>query len=303
MLLILSPAIPELLTGSTPYWLFINPFIMITLIVIYGFPALLYREYIVRNKLPYHKLLFLGLAQGILIEGIAVNTFYSTNTEKLGYFATYGRFYGINWPWAFYLTIFHSIWSVYTPIMLTEALFPQIRKSSLINLNHKKAFVFIALISIVTILFQFDKETYHPNPLYQLMSLILILIILRIGTIRTPLIKYLPKTSYPKRAVLLVLYPILFILLELFILAQFIPPILHILIGFLTYLLLYNLVSRLKFNDQYLLSIYLTIGLSINGILIALISHRYYIILSSLILSLVALIGYKKNISSINMLK
>ena len=127
LLIFLSAGIPELLTGSTPYWQFINPPNLLILLTVYGLPAILYREIMIRWRLGYWELLLLGLIQGVYIEGILVNTFFDPRMSKMGVFSTYGRFFFFYWSWAFYISFFHSIFSVTVPIMLMESIVPETR--------------------------------------------------------------------------------------------------------------------------------------------------------------------------------
>lgn len=77
-LLILSPGIAELLSSSSPPIEFFNLFSFIYLVSFYGSGALLIREFRVRRRLGYSSILFLGMAYGVLEEGVAVKSFFST---------------------------------------------------------------------------------------------------------------------------------------------------------------------------------------------------------------------------------
>src|SRR5947209_831762 len=64
-LLFLSPAIAELISGSTPPLLAVQPFALVFLPTLYGISALLIREIIVRRGLNWGNALLLGTAFGI----------------------------------------------------------------------------------------------------------------------------------------------------------------------------------------------------------------------------------------------
>jgi hypothetical protein len=132
-LLVLAPAIPELLTGSTPITtLAVNPlqFAIGWLgdMGLYGTGALLIREFVVRYRKGWASVLFLGAAYGIAEEGIGVHTFFEpAGLSPVGNLGWYGHAYGVNWLWALGLTIFHAVYSIALPILLTQLWFPGVK--------------------------------------------------------------------------------------------------------------------------------------------------------------------------------
>ncbi|HVV71774.1 MAG TPA: hypothetical protein VHI52_09795, partial [Verrucomicrobiae bacterium] len=69
-LLLLSPTIGELLSGSSPPLQFFNPIALALLVCLYGCGALLIRETVARRGLNSTGLLLLGAAYGIVEEGL-----------------------------------------------------------------------------------------------------------------------------------------------------------------------------------------------------------------------------------------
>jgi len=133
-LLLLAPAIPELLTGSTPITpLFTDPiqFAVSFLfdIGLYGTGALLIREFAVRYRKGWASILLLGAAYGIAEEGLAVHTFFETSGQPVGALGVYGHAFGVNWLWALGLTVFHATYSIALPILLTQLVFPEVKQS------------------------------------------------------------------------------------------------------------------------------------------------------------------------------
>ncbi len=133
-LLLLAPAIPELLTGSTPITpLFVDPiqFAVSFLfdIGLYGTGALLIREFAVRYGKGWASILLLGAAYGIVEEGLAVHTFFETSGPPVGALGVYGHAFGVNWLWALGLTVFHATYSIALPILLTQLVFPEVKES------------------------------------------------------------------------------------------------------------------------------------------------------------------------------
>ena len=131
--LLLAPSIPELLTGSTPVTeLFYNPlgFLLVSFpldILLYGFGALLIREFAAAYHKGWASILLLGAAYGIAEEGFEVHTFFQPSGSPVNALATYGHLWGVNWLWALALTIFHATYSIALPILLTNLWFPAVK--------------------------------------------------------------------------------------------------------------------------------------------------------------------------------
>jgi hypothetical protein len=131
-LLLLAPAIPELLTGSTPVaTLFFDPLqfgiSFLGDIALYGTGALLIREFVVTYRKGWASVLLLGAAYGIVEEGLAVHTFFEpAGQAPVGLLGAYGHAFGVNWLWALGLTAFHATYSIALPILLTQLWFPEV---------------------------------------------------------------------------------------------------------------------------------------------------------------------------------
>lgn len=139
-LALLTPGIPEYLTGSSPVSLLVlDPFrFLIGLALnmgLYTMGALLIREFAVRFRKGWGSVLLLGSAYGILEEGIAVHTFFQTSGNPAGFLATYGRFIGINGVWAIGITAFHALFSIALPLMILDLAYPKWKGKSLITLR------------------------------------------------------------------------------------------------------------------------------------------------------------------------
>ena len=109
ILALLSPAIAELLSGSSPPLEFFNPFGFVLLVGLYGCGVVIVRELSIRWEKGWGSILLLGAAYGIIEEGLAVKSFFDPNWMDLGILGTYGRWIGVNWVWikeAFYCKTF-----------------------------------------------------------------------------------------------------------------------------------------------------------------------------------------------------
>jgi hypothetical protein len=132
MLLLFAPAIPELLTGSTPITAL--PFDPVRFAIdfafeigLYGGGALLIREFAVVFRKGWASILLLGAAYGIVEEGFAVHTFFRTTGAPVGSLATYGHAFGVNWLWALGIVAFHATYSIALPILLVGLWYPEVR--------------------------------------------------------------------------------------------------------------------------------------------------------------------------------
>jgi hypothetical protein len=143
VLLLLAPLIPEGLSGSTPIQRFLNPFVLLLLVGLYGCGAVLVREIVRRRGLRWPAVLVLGAAYGIIEEGLQIQSFFNDHHADLGTLATFGKAAGVHWIWAENLTIFHAAVSIAVPIALTELAFPARRTLPWLS---RRAFVIVAAL-------------------------------------------------------------------------------------------------------------------------------------------------------------
>lgn len=124
VLFFLAPGIGELLSGSAPPVEFFNPFALIVLPALYGSGAILVRELTLQWKKRWPTILVLGLAYGIVEEGLMVKSFFDPHWMDLGLLGDYGRLGGINWVWSLSLMLYHATVSIAIPILLVEMIYP-----------------------------------------------------------------------------------------------------------------------------------------------------------------------------------
>ncbi len=174
-LILLSPAIGELLSGSSPPVEFLNPIVLGMLVALYGGGALLVRELNLRWGKGKASLLVLGAAYGIIEEALMVKSFFNPAWPDLGVLGEYGRWLGVNWVWAFFLTLYHAVFSITIPILLVELAYPDQRRSPWVGrkglLTAGIAFVGIVLVGLVFF-------PYTPGPVEYLFFLLVVLALL-----------------------------------------------------------------------------------------------------------------------------
>jgi hypothetical protein len=127
-LFVIATLIPELLIGSTPLsrvnqLVFQFPY--------YGSAALVIREAVIRFKLSRAGLLVLGVAFGVITEGLALQSIF--NPYFLNLDISYGRAAEVNWPWMLYMVGYHAIWSITIPVTLAGLVFRERRHESWIG--------------------------------------------------------------------------------------------------------------------------------------------------------------------------
>jgi len=162
-LIFFAPFVGEGLSTSTPVYEWLNPLVIILLVFLYGFGALIIRELLIRwgkGSEGWLTLLLLGAAYGIIEEGLYLMTFFNPNWQDIGILGYYGRFIGVNWVWVVQLTIFHMIYSITIPVVLTHIAFPGVKEESWLS---KKALIFVIIIFIlcgpIWMLFVIDTYT------------------------------------------------------------------------------------------------------------------------------------------------
>ncbi|MFY9717797.1 MAG: hypothetical protein WAK40_07710 [Thermoplasmata archaeon] len=166
LLLLFAPAIPELLTGSTP--ISALPFEPLRFaldfafeIGLYGGGALLIREFAVVFQKGWASILLLGAAYGIVEEGFAVHTIFQTAGAPVDSLATYGHAFGVNWLWALGIVAFHATYSIALPILLVGLWYPEARRNRWFD---GSALLLIGVVFLGTVALFSTHEGFPPSP-------------------------------------------------------------------------------------------------------------------------------------------
>jgi hypothetical protein len=176
-LVLLSPIISELLSGSTRIS---DSFVLVPEIGVWGCGALLIRYFVrSRNKTGWASIFALGIALAIAEELIIQQT---SLTPIVG-LNTYGRFFGVNWIYLIWALGYESVWVVVLPIALTEIIFPSRREEKWIGKRGLLlASIYFALGATVAWYSWTHFEvpifnhgaTYSPSGAYMLIALVAI---------------------------------------------------------------------------------------------------------------------------------
>lgn len=170
ILLFLSPAMGELLSGSTPPLQFFNPIILFVFILLYGCGTVLIREAKVRWDMQW-SVLFLAIAYGIIEEGLLVKSFFNPGWVDMGVLSEYGMYLGVQWVWTISLTLYHATMSTLIPITIVDLVWPWYREVPLLK---KRGLVLasagLVLVTIIGMAFmgtmvEGTMVPFHPHPL------------------------------------------------------------------------------------------------------------------------------------------
>jgi hypothetical protein len=137
-LLILTPGIPEYLSGSSNMALLVifPPVFFLLLaanLALYGPGVILIREAKIRWNKGWASVFLLGAAYGIVEEGLALRTLFNPRSSVVGNLGVYGHWLGVNWVWTVGLVIFHSVFSIGLPIFIFGLAFPDLKSKSLVS--------------------------------------------------------------------------------------------------------------------------------------------------------------------------
>ena len=122
---LLAPLIGEVLFGAIP--LSRLPFGLLGVVGLYGGGAILVRELSRRRRLGAVWLIVLGLAYGLVEEGLVLQSLFDQHYPGLDFLGYYGHWLGVNWVWLEFIVPYHAVFSIAIPVVITELLFPEQR--------------------------------------------------------------------------------------------------------------------------------------------------------------------------------
>lgn len=170
-LFFIAPIIGELLSGSTPPNSFFNPLTLLFLCFLYGGGAIITRELMLYWGKGWPTLLTLGVAYGVIEEGLQVKSFFDPHWKDLGLLGTYGRWLGVNWVWSVQLVTYHAIFSIAIPILIVSLLFP--KRSTERWAGPRALLLIIAMFILTIVLGSLFLFTYRPPLLPYLITLVI----------------------------------------------------------------------------------------------------------------------------------
>ena len=197
ILFFLAPAIAELLSGSAPPAEFFSFFGLTFMSLLYGAGALLARELRVRWNKGWLTLLLLGIAYGMIEEGLMVKSFFDPGWVDVGLLGSYGRALGVNWVWTVELTAYHAVFSILIPVAIVELLFPARRGRAWLG---RKGFWVLLVLFWLDVFFGFAAMTPYRPPFGPYLGTVLVVAGLIFLAYRVPIVPFRPRPVGQPRA-------------------------------------------------------------------------------------------------------
>jgi len=149
-LLLIAPVLTEMVSGNTPVHAFLKPQITLFLLMAYGFPLLLIRELSLRWGLSKTGVFSLGLAYGIVNEGLLAQTLLRWEHVPIDKFDHYFYAAGFNLSWALVIVPWHALFAVFFPLVLLASWYPASAEDLWLG---KRSFAVLASILAALLLF------------------------------------------------------------------------------------------------------------------------------------------------------
>jgi hypothetical protein len=150
-LVLLTMVLPEMLSGNTAAEVLFRPDTFIFFACAYALPILAIREWAFRLGLHSGGIFLAGMAYALINEGLLAKTIFREAGGPIDVFDHYGFAFGINFPWALCIMVWHGLTSVLFPILLTYTFVPQSADQSW--LGKRTAIIMAALAVILSSLF------------------------------------------------------------------------------------------------------------------------------------------------------
>lgn len=153
LLVLGTPLFAELVSGSTPPVQWLVPWVPLAFMGLYGVAALVIRELAIRWKGGPWAVLLLGLAFGVVNEGMAAHSLFDPSWPGIAVLGSYGRWEGVNWLWAEWIVPFHAVWSISFPLFLARQLWPDLREDRLLSDRSLAVLVPVPMVAAVGLSF------------------------------------------------------------------------------------------------------------------------------------------------------
>ncbi|MBK8457053.1 MAG: hypothetical protein IPL47_08090 [Phyllobacteriaceae bacterium] len=158
MLVAMTAILPEMLSGNTTAPVLFRPDAFIFFSFAYGLPILVIREWAIRLGLGKGGVFLAGMAYGLINEGLLAKTIFRESGVPIDLFDHYGFAFGVNFPWALFICVWHALSSVLFPIALAQHFAGPV--GALPWLGKWTAFVLAALaVALASVFFLNDETT------------------------------------------------------------------------------------------------------------------------------------------------
>ncbi len=167
ILILMLPFLTELLSGNFPLSAFFTPQVLVISLIMYGFAALVLRELSVKWKVGVIGIFIIGLAYGLLNEGIAAKSLMMAEPVVDTAYLGYPLILGINLPWLAMIVVWHALHSILYPILIISYFFPDIMKKRWLN---KKWLIALSVIVIALATLMFFTTPRNKSPIIYLIA-------------------------------------------------------------------------------------------------------------------------------------
>lgn len=168
-LVTLSSVLTEIVSGNQPVHAYLNPKIAIFLTLAYGLPVLVIREVVVRFRIGLVGIFLMGLAYGILNEGLIAGTILREINVPINVFDRYLMWGGFNISWTLVIVPWHAMHAILFPILLMAFWFPGNGTTPWLG---RKTFLSLSGLLIGLVLFIGIAKKPHPQMLASLAAMI-----------------------------------------------------------------------------------------------------------------------------------
>jgi hypothetical protein len=159
-----APLTAEYVSGSSPY---LNPFVVVANLLLYGSGTLLIRELRVRWGKGWLSIFIMAAAYMVAEEGLMLNTLFDPTKNATG------RLLGVNWVWLAGMLVVHTLVSIFAPIMLAEAIYDERASESWVRPRYFW-WLLVAFASNVFCLGRLIAPTNRPGGVCFLLEIMLI---------------------------------------------------------------------------------------------------------------------------------
>jgi hypothetical protein len=189
LFLLVAPGfLAEVLSENTPLLTALHPATFILMVLSYGVPVLLIREFAVARRLDPLGINLLGIGYGMLNEGVIAKTLTLPAGLPIAEFAGYGKFGTVQSGWAIFILFWHALHSVLYPLLLCDWLFPAAagRRWFITRGARRLVYVMILIVLVLYSLYFLVKERSDVGTFafYIALTLVLAGIAVRWCTIR-----------------------------------------------------------------------------------------------------------------------
>jgi hypothetical protein len=161
-LAVAAPLIAEISLGSLPVS---KAWMLLVFGYIYSAGALLIREAIRRRRLAVGSMLALGLAFGLMEEGLALGSLTSTTLYPVADWAP--RLLGFNTAYSLWVLPYHAVFSIAVPVAIVDLIFPRLKAEPYLRTRGIVAWAIALVLGLAVIrlaLIWMDPEHVNSAP-------------------------------------------------------------------------------------------------------------------------------------------